>query len=170
MTGTSARTITLRDALPASAIAVRQRVPDRAAAIRRSGELLTAGGRVDPAYTDEMLAALDEYGPYIVIAPGVALAHARPSAAVHGVAFSVLTLEPPVRFGHADNDPVRLVVGMAAPDADSHIEALRQLADLLGDDERRGRLVGAGDASDVLAVIGSPGGEAGIHQGEGGGG
>jgi PTS system ascorbate-specific IIA component len=157
----------LRDALPLAAIALGERLPDRDAAVRRSGELLGAGGRVDAAYTDEMLAALDEFGPYIVIAPGVALAHARPSAAVRGVAFSVLTLEPPVAFGHADNDPVRLVVGMAAPDDESHIEALRQLAELLGDDDRRERLMAAADAGEVLALIGAADTASAVPQVEG---
>jgi mannitol/fructose-specific phosphotransferase system IIA component (Ntr-type) len=147
----------LRDALSAAAIALNQKVSDRESAVRRSGELLTAGGRVDPKYTDAMLAALKEFGPYIVLAPGVALAHARPTIAVHRVAFSVLTLDPPVAFGNAENDPVRLVVGMAAPAADSHIEALRQLAELLGDDERRRRLMTATTAQEVLALIGTAG-------------
>jgi PTS system ascorbate-specific IIA component len=144
----------LREALSPASIALNANLRDRAAAVRRSGELLAAGGRVDPAYTDAMLAALEEFGPYIVLAPGVALAHARPTAAVHGVAFSVLTLDPPVAFGHPENDPVRLVVGMAAPDNESHIEALRQLAELLGDDARRERLMAATTAAQVLALIG----------------
>jgi len=143
----------LRDALSAAAIALNETSGDREQAVRRSGELLTAGGRVDAAYTREMLAAVEEFGPYIVLAPGVALAHARPSPAVHGVAFSVLTLDPPVAFGHPENDPVRLVIGMAAPDDESHMEALRQLAELLGDDARRERLMTATTAQEVLALI-----------------
>ena len=144
----------LREALSEASIALNERLGDRDAAVRRSGELLTAGGRVDPEYTTAMLAALEEFGPYIVLAPGVALTHARPTPAVHGVAFSVLTLDPPVAFGHPENDPVRLVVGMAAPDDESHIEALRQFAELLGDDERRERLIAATTAQEVLALIG----------------
>ena len=100
-----------------------------------------------------MLAALAEFGPYIVIAPGVALAHARPSPSVHRTAFSILTLDPPVEFGHADNDPVRLVVGLAARDSDSHVEALRQMAELLGDDARRERLMAASEPGEVLRLI-----------------
>jgi ascorbate PTS system EIIA or EIIAB component len=151
--------MSLHDALSRASIALNENLRGREAAVRRSGELLTAGGRVDHEYTDAMLAALDEFGPYMVLAPGVALAHARPTPAVHGVAFSVLTLEPPVAFGHPENDPVRLVVGMAAPDDESHIEALRQLAELLGDDARRDRLMAATTAQEVLALIGPAEGE-----------
>jgi PTS system ascorbate-specific IIA component len=144
----------LRDALTEAAIALNENLSNREAAVRRSGELLVASGQVDPQYTDAMLAALEEFGPYIVLAPGVALAHARPSPAVRGVAFSVLTLEPAVAFGHPENDPVRLVVGMAAPNDEAHIEALRELAELLGDDGRRKRLMAATTAQEVLALIG----------------
>jgi PTS system ascorbate-specific IIA component len=147
--------VALRDVLDRASIALGERLPDREAAIRRAGSLLTASGRVDPAYTEEMLAVLDEYGPYIVIAPGVALAHSRPSAAVHGVAFSVLTCDPPISFGHPENDPVRLVVGLAAPDDDSHVEALRQLAELLGDDTRRAALLAATTVDEVLEAVAS---------------
>lgn len=144
--------ISLRASLSEHSVALRERHADREATVRRTGELLASGGLVDPAYTDQMLAALDEFGPYIVIAPGVALAHARPSPAVRGVAFSILTLVPPVAFGHPENDPVRLVVGLAAPDDESHIEALRQMAELLGDDVRREALIGARGMGQVLAL------------------
>lgn len=143
----------LRESLSDRSIALAERHEDRESAVRRTGELLAAGGSVDPAYGDEMLAALEEYGPYIVIAPGVALAHARPSPAVRGIAFSLLTLAPPVLFGHPENDPVRLVVGLAAPDDESHIEALRQMAELLGDDTRREELIGARTVDQVLTVV-----------------
>ena len=147
------RPISLRESLSQRSIALREAHGDRDATVRRTGELLAAGGSVDPAYTDEMLAALEQYGPYIVIAPGVALAHARPSPAVRGIASSILTLVPPVPFGHPENDPVRLVVGLAAPDDESHIEALRQMADLLGDDTRREELIGARVVDEVIELV-----------------
>lgn len=147
------RPVSLRESLSERSIALAEQHRDRDAAVRRTGELLAAAGSVDPAYTDEMLAALEQYGPYIVIAPGVALAHARPSPAVRGVAFSILTLDPPVPFGHPENDPVRLVVGLAAPDDESHIEALRQMADLLGDDTRREELIGARVVDEVIELV-----------------
>ena len=147
------RPVSLRESLDERSIALAEQHGDRDAVVRRTGELLAAGGSVDPAYTDEMLAALEQYGPYIVIAPGVALAHARPSPAVRGVAFSILTLDPPVSFGHPENDPVRLVVGLAAPDDESHIEALRQMADLLGDDTRREELIGARVVDEVIELV-----------------
>ncbi|MGH2455101.1 MAG: PTS sugar transporter subunit IIA [Candidatus Limnocylindria bacterium] len=146
----------LSDVLDRRAIALAEAYPDREAAVRRCGDLLVAGGRVDPAYTDEMLAVLAQYGPYIVLAPGIALAHARPSPAVRDVAFSLLTVDPPIAFGHPENDPVTLVIGMAAPNDEAHVDALRQLAELLADDARRTRLLGASSVDEVMEIVARP--------------
>jgi PTS system ascorbate-specific IIA component len=100
-----------------------------------------------------MIATVEQLGPYIVIAPGIALAHSRPSPAVHRAAMSVVTLRRPVEFGHKQNDPVRLVVGLAAPDDEGHVTALASLAEFLSDEERREALIGASSASDVVDMI-----------------
>ena len=105
------------------------------------------------AYTDQMIATVEQLGPYIVIAPGIALAHARPSEAVLRPGLSWVTLAQGVRFGHKDNDPVTLVVGLAAPDDSSHVQALATLAELLEDPSRRAALLAARAPQDVLSII-----------------
>jgi len=106
-----------------------------------------------PRNTDEMIATVEQLGPYIVIAPGIALAHARPSPAVLRAGLSWVTLATPVPFGHKENDPVTLVVGLAAPDNHSHVQALATLAGLLEDERRRASLLAARTAQEVLATI-----------------
>lgn len=64
------------------------------------------------------------------MAPGFAFAHARPSAAVHQTTMSWVRLVEPVEFGHK-NDPVNLVVALAATDTSSHQTAMAELATLL---------------------------------------
>lgn len=102
------------------------------AALRRCGQLLVASGKVEHAYTDALLVAFERYGAYMVIAPGVAVAHAAPGLGVHDLAWSVLTCDPPVAFGHPTNDPVWLVIGLATPDTEAHHTALRFLMSALG--------------------------------------
>jgi PTS system ascorbate-specific IIA component len=106
---------------------------DREHAIEMAGELLVASGRSTPDYTQSMLDAVAENGPYIVIAPGIALAHGRPSEAVLEIGLSLVTLADPVVFGNQANDPVRLVIGLCATDHDAHIEIMSELATFLGD-------------------------------------
>lgn len=139
--------------LPTAAIRLNVPAADWREAVRAAGDALVAAGITTPAYTDQMIATVEQLGPYIVIAPGIALAHARPSDAVLRPGLSWVTLAQPVRFGHKDNDPVRLVVGLAAPDSSSHVQALATLAGLLEDEARRATLLAARTPHAVLADI-----------------
>src|SRR5437899_8832603 len=139
--------------LPIAAIRLNVPATDWRDAVRASGDALVAGGITTPAYTDQLIATVGQLGPYIVIAPGIALAHARPSDAVLRPGLSWVTLAQPVRFGHKDNDPMTLVVGLAAPDSSSHVQALATLAGLLEDRPRRETLLAANTPRDVLGVI-----------------
>ncbi len=157
MTSTQASTEQARPPLSVllSSAAIRLNVSaaDWREAVQACGDALIAGGITTPAYTGQMIATVEQLGPYIVIAPGIALAHARPSEAVLRPGLSWVTLAHPVRFGHKDNDPVTLVIGLAAPDDHSHVQALATLAGLLEDEGRRAGLLAAKTPRAVLAAI-----------------
>jgi PTS system ascorbate-specific IIA component len=139
--------------LPAEAIRIGEIAEDWRSAVRISGDALVASGATLDGYTDEMIATVEEFGPYIVIAPGIALAHSRPSGSVRRAGLSMVTLSRPVEFGHPDNDPVSLVVGLAAPEAESHVAALATLADFLSDEGRREALLAASTAEAIRAMV-----------------
>ncbi|MFI7385134.1 PTS sugar transporter subunit IIA [Streptomyces sp. NPDC049813] len=123
----------LSDLIPVEAIRLDVAAPDWRGAVRAAGELLVATGVSTDAYTEEMARNVDENGPYIVIAPGFAFAHARPSPAVRRTGMSWVRLATPVSFGHETNDPVHLVVALAATDSGAHTRAMGALARLLAD-------------------------------------
>lgn len=143
----------LASLLPDSAIRIGARVADWRAAVRAAGDALVASGATTDAYTDEMISTVETLGPYIVIAPGIALAHSRPSPAVHRAGMCLVTLAQPVEFGHRTNDPVSLVVGLAAPDDEGHVSALATLADFLTDEDRRAALLRSEDSGTVRSLI-----------------
>jgi ascorbate PTS system EIIA or EIIAB component len=145
----------LSDLLAAGAITIGADAPDWRAAVRAAGDALVEGGATGAAYTDEMIAAVEELGPYMVIAPGIALAHSRPSPAVLRAGISIVTLGHPVAFGHAQNDPVRLVVGLAAPDEEGHVTALSTLAEFLADAARLEALIAARTPDEVRRMVAS---------------
>ncbi|MFE3188559.1 PTS sugar transporter subunit IIA [Nocardia sp. NPDC059240] len=120
----------LVDLLPAEAIELHGHADDWRAAIRVAGDLLVATGVTTPEYTSEMIGNVEENGPYIVIAPGFAFAHARPSPAVHRTGMSWVRLDKPVEFD-SPNDPVDLVVALAAADSEVHTDAMAALAKVL---------------------------------------
>ena len=141
------------DLLPRAAIAFGVEAEHWRAAVRAAGDALVASGRTTDAYTDAMVAAIEELGPYIVVAPGFALAHARPSDAVLGTGLSWVSLAAPVEFGSPANDPVDLVVGLAARDHDAHLQVMSRLAAILADPARLQRLRATADPDEVRTAL-----------------
>lgn len=139
--------------LSEAAITLGATAADWREAIRLAGDGLVASGVTAAAYTDEMIATVDSLGPYIVIAPGFALAHSRPSPAVHRTGLSWVQLATPVEFGSAANDPVDLVVGLAALDHDEHLQVMSNLARVLADAPTLARLRASIDSSEIIAAI-----------------
>jgi PTS system ascorbate-specific IIA component len=87
-----------------------------------------------------MIAVCQELGPYIAIAPGIAIPHARPEDGAKSFGLSLLVVKQGVEFG-SHNDPVYLVLSFATPDKESHLEFLRQLATLLQNVEDVARVI-----------------------------
>ncbi|MCS6712526.1 PTS sugar transporter subunit IIA [Brachybacterium sp. EF45031] len=144
---------TSQELLPSNAVRLDVQADDRNAAIRAAGDLLVATGAADDTYTQRMIDVVEQHGPYIVITPGVALAHARPDASVHRTGMSAVRLARPVRFGHETNDPVTLVLALAAADDTAHQQALAHLASLLADPQRRASLDSAGSADQLHRIL-----------------
>lgn len=143
----------LAEAFGENSIRVLAAALDREHAIELAGDLLVASGRVTPEYTAQMVEVLETHGPYFVIAPGIALAHAKPSDAVMNTGLSLITLAEPIEFGHQSNDPVRLVIGMSAVDHDSHLSMLAELSALLSDVETVNILLNAVDTEHIRSIF-----------------
>lgn len=139
--------------LTETTIALDELVRDWEEAIRRAGALLLQQGAVQQRYVEAMVGAVKELGPYMVIAPGIALAHARPEDGVLRVCMSMVRLSQPVEFGSAANDPVDLVFGLGGVDHEQHLRALKQLALLLQREKAVACLRQARSVSEALAII-----------------
>ena len=122
-------------------------------AIRMGGQLLVQEDAVEQSYVEAMVRAVKELGPYIVIAPGFAMPHARAEDGVKKIAMSLLTLESPVAFGNPDNDPVAMVICLAAVDHTTHIKAMRELAVFLNDADKMRQIKSTREVKDVLALL-----------------
>lgn len=100
-------------------------------AVRESGNILLKNGYIEESYIHAMINIVKNMGPYIVMAPGVAVAHARPEDGAKKVGVSFAALDKPINFGNDDNDPVKMVVSVCSTDHLSHMKALTQLAEII---------------------------------------
>jgi ascorbate PTS system EIIA or EIIAB component len=141
--------------LPDTAIAIGVHAADWRAAVSAAGDALKRSGATTAGYTKRMIGVIDEFGAYIVIAPGLALAHARPGKDVLTEGLSVVTLADPVAFGHPHNDPVSVIVGLAVTSSDEHLRFVSELANVFNDSSVIPALARATDADGIRSLLGT---------------
>ncbi|MDQ1582741.1 MAG: ascorbate system or component [Microbacteriaceae bacterium] len=139
--------------LPESAIALAAHASDWRQAVEVAGSALERSGATLHSYTARMVEMIDEFGAYIVIAPGLALAHARPGPDVLADGLSVVTLVEPVAFGHPHNDPVGVVIGLAVATPDAHVTSVAELANIFNDPGAIPALAEAATVADVQRIM-----------------
>lgn len=100
-----------------------------------------------------MIEVIEEFGAYIVIAPGLALAHARPGPDVKTDGLAVVTLDEPVVFGHPHNDPVSVVIGLAVSTAEAHVTSVAELANVFNEPQAIPALAAAIDVAAVQRIL-----------------
>ncbi|MBE6482683.1 MAG: PTS sugar transporter subunit IIA [Actinomyces ruminicola] len=101
--------------------------------MRHSAALLERHQLITPTYIDAVLAGLERNGAYMLIAPGVLLAHARPEEGALGTGLSLLTTTEDVALMDDPSMPIRLFFTLAANDSQEHLALLATLAETLMD-------------------------------------
>jgi transcriptional antiterminator/mannitol/fructose-specific phosphotransferase system IIA component (Ntr-type) len=100
-------------------------------AVRKGYEPLLEEGFITEGYVQDTIDAANILGPYMVIAPGICLAHTKASAGARQYGMALTVLEKPVAFGAGSNDPVRYVFALSALEEGRHIQAMSEFLDLL---------------------------------------
>ncbi|EIC92051.1 hypothetical protein IMCC13023_05300 [Candidatus Aquiluna sp. IMCC13023] len=136
----------------AGSIVAQDASPSFADAVSQSVSLLVASGKAQLSYVDEVLESLKTLGPYFVIAPGLALAHAKPSDSVPAPGMALLKLAQPVISGSA-NDPVSLVFSMCSPNASEHMEMLADFGQIMSTDQVMTNLLNASAVSVIEDIL-----------------
>ncbi|EJC6733838.1 PTS ascorbate-specific transporter subunit IIA [Vibrio vulnificus] len=103
-------------------------------AIKIGTDMLIASDAIEPCYHDAIISSVEELGPYICIAPNLALPHARPENGVNRTAFALVTLETPIYFDGED-EPVDVLITLAGSSSDEHMEGLMEVTQVLDDEE-----------------------------------
>jgi transcriptional antiterminator/mannitol/fructose-specific phosphotransferase system IIA component (Ntr-type) len=121
--------------------------------VEEAAKPLLMSGAIEREYVLAMMEIIRIYGPYVVIAPRIALLHARPEQGVNRVCMSLITLEKPINFGHPRFDPVEVAFVLGATDDFKHINALHQLTSLLRDERKIESICEARSKIEALQIL-----------------
>ncbi|EHP5030539.1 PTS sugar transporter subunit IIA [Vibrio cholerae] len=122
-------------------------------AVQKSCQALIDNGAVEPRYVDAIFRSHEELGPYYVVGPSMAMPHARPEDGVNRLSLAITVIQQGVHFNSEGNNPVKMLVTLAATDSESHVGAIAQLAELFMNEEHVEQICHAQTIEDVLAVI-----------------
>ena len=123
--------------------------------IHKAAKPLLEENIIAERYVQKMIDNVVELGPYIVIAPKIALAHARPEDGVNEIGLSLLISEKPVHFSEKEEHMANLIFVLAAKDSQSHLGLLAELAQIFSDPENIDSLCKLKDEKEVLEFISS---------------
>ena len=143
----------LKDVFKKEYIRVNETADDWQEAVRKANLPLLEHGCIKESYIEGTIRMVKVLGPYIVICPGIAIAHARPEDGVLENSISLITLRKPVNFGHSMNDPVKLVFTLAAKSNEGHLTALADLAVALGDEKKYAKVMHADSVDEIYDCL-----------------
>lgn len=125
----------LKDLLSVPTIITKVQANDWKEAIIKAAKPMVDMGKIKSHYIEAIINSVNANGPYFVLAPQIALPHARPEEGAIEDAIGIAVLEKPVKFGSESNDPVKYLFTLSATSNDKHLQALAQLAILMEDEE-----------------------------------
>ena len=123
-------------------------------AVRASVQPLIDSGAVKSAYADSIVESVKKYGPYIVIAPDIAIPHAEDQTNVNETTICFMKTNKPVVFDEDDRDKdAHLFFALASNDSNKHIENLAKLVSYLDNDEFVNKLQKATSRDEIGAIL-----------------
>ncbi|EAG1699528.1 BglG family transcription antiterminator [Listeria monocytogenes] len=144
---------TLEELLPKERITFKESVADWREAILVASKSLQQEGYISRNYQHAMIENIEKLGPYIVIAPGIALPHASVDDGAYRVGMSLLRLNQPVSFSSKAKDQVKLIIVLASIDSYTHINALSQLTNLIMKHHLLEQIEQATSAAEIAAML-----------------
>ncbi len=139
--------------LALDAIRLQAEASDWKEAVRLGVNLLVRAGTVEPRYYDDIVSNTVALGPWYLLAPGLAMPHGSPEAGVKQNSFALVTLKTPVSFGSPENDPIDILVTLAATDAKTMTEeSIVEVVTLLEDEGRLRKVRAATTRADLEAL------------------
>lgn len=123
-------------------------------AIKASCKPLLEDNSIEDVYVDSMIDCVKKYGPYIVLAPNIAMPHSQECAeGVNNTAISFMKVEQPVEFEKGNPEKnAQLFFTLASNNHEKHLENMSKLAIVLANEDIVKELLQAQTEEDLLKI------------------
>lgn len=123
-------------------------------AVQASCEVLLKDNTITQDYVNSVIKCINEFGPYIVIAPMIAMPHSTEGAVgVNDTKIAFMKVEQPVHFKEDDHTyDARLFFTLASINHDQHMKNIMELSEMLMNDTIVEELLKATSDEDLIRI------------------
>lgn len=122
-------------------------------AIELMCSLLLRDGNITPHYVDAIKQGHQKIGAYYVLAPKIAMPHARPEEGVIRSGLQLTIFKQGVDLESTENGEVFLAITLAAEDSESHLQTIMSLAELFQNEEKIEALIQAENMDELKSLL-----------------
>lgn len=122
-------------------------------AINLSAKPLLDHDYIGKDYLDAIYHNIDEFGPYIDFGFELAVPHARPEFGVKKTGVSLLKLNNSINLMNDSNHPIKIIITFCSVDNTSHIDILKKISEIFGDQNKLIRIKNANSVDEILNII-----------------
>lgn len=134
------------------AIIMEENCPTWRKAIKLGTKCMEKLGVIEPSYHEKIIHNLKVYGPYMVVAPGVAIAHAGASDGVLMDGIGVTIIEDGIMFFDRYEKPVHVIFTLALKTKEAHL-IVEQLMKLALNEEKMQKIKMASSKRDIYHYV-----------------
>lgn len=124
-------------------------VKDWKEGVKLASQVLVENNSIHRKYIDSMVEMVEKFGPYIVIADGIALPHSNEFQYVNKIDASMLVLEEPC---YIKDKKVNVFLVVSLVDKNSHLNLFAQISDILNDSNNI-EIIKNGNYQEVINMI-----------------
>lgn len=121
-------------------------------AVRKSDVPLEKGNFITANYKKAIIENVEKLGPYICIAPHVAMPHARPEQGALKTQIAVTLFRNEISFPRKDAT-AKLFITLSAADSESHLQVLVKISELLQDEQKAAQILNAADEKELYGYF-----------------
>ncbi|MEG1481154.1 PTS sugar transporter subunit IIA [Clostridium sp.] len=122
-------------------------------AVRAACAPLEEQNAIEKEYPYLIIESIKKYGPYIVIAPKIAIPHAQEGHGVNETSMCFMKTNTPVKFSDDEAEDAQLFFVLASTDNDIHLQNLANMVELISDEEVVEKLLKAQNIDDLKDIL-----------------
>ncbi|MDQ0513957.1 PTS system ascorbate-specific IIA component [Mycoplasmoides fastidiosum] len=128
-------------------------IHDWKTAVIKGVEILVRHNKATAQLANAIFATTAKFGPYYVFEGGLALLHAEPGTYALAPATSTLILKDNVIFADQADKQARIIITMAAPDNNSHMDLIAEFSQYFTDEQTKAAILKVQSLAEFKKII-----------------